>query len=268
MHDTIQFLLRHGYAVLFLNVLAEQAGLPIPAVPALLAMGALSATGEFSPAIALVLAVAACLISDMLWYELGRLQGQAILGVLCRLSLEPDYCIKRTKNVFGRYGDRGLLLAKFIPGFSTIAPPLSGMTRMPRHRFLLLDGIGSALWAALFLGLGALFHTQLQYLADTVTRLGSLLGSVLFAIVVLYAAWQIFQRRSFLRKLRLARVTPEEVKQWMDSGESIAIVDLRHDSDVQASPNRLPGAIRLTAEELDLRHDEIPRDREIILYCS
>lgn len=268
MQQTLDFLLRHGYAVLFLNILAEQAGLPLPAVPALLAMGALIALGHFSPWIALALAVVACLLSDLLWYEIGRFRGQAVLGVLCKLSLEPDYCINRTKNVFGRYGDRGLVFAKFIPGFSTIAPPLSGMTRMSRRRFLLLDGLGSALWAGLYLGLGSLFHTQLQHLADTVVRLGSMLGSLVVAILLLFGLWQVYQRRRILRKLRLARVTPEEVKQWLDAGEQVAIVDLRHDSDITAHPCRLPGAIRLASADLELRHNEIPRDREVILYCS
>lgn len=268
MQHTLDFLLRHGYAVVFLTVLAEQAGLPIPALPCLLAMGALVGMGTYSPWIAVLLAVLGCLLSDGLWYELGRRQGQAILGVMCKLSLEPDYCISRTKNVFGRYGDQGLLFAKFVPGLSTIAPPMAGMTRMHRGKFFLLDGIGSAVWAGLYLLLGALFRTQLQYIADTIVRLGSLLGTVLVLALVLFGIWEIWQRRRFLRELRQARVTPEEVKQWLDDGDPIVIVDLRHGFDIGMNPEKLPGAIRMTSEELEERHSEIPRDREVVLYCS
>lgn len=268
MGATLEFLLRHGYAVVFATVLGEQLGIPIPATPVLLAMGALAGAGHFSFGLALALAAFASLLSDAVWYGLGRYRGQTILSLLCRISLEPDYCITRTKNIFGRYGQRGLLIAKFVPGFSTAAPPMAGLTRMPLTRFLVLDGLGSLLWAGAFLFLGLVFRHQLEWFASMLLHLGKSLGILLAVALVCYGVLLMYQRRKFLRSLRMARVTPEVVRSWLDAQEPVLILDLRHESDVVAQPMRLPGALRITQEELEARHQEIPRDREIVLYCS
>src|SRR3989442_381188 len=122
----VRFLLTHGYALLFACVLAEQVGLPVPAVPILLGVGALAGSGHMSVVVALCVAAAASLPPDLAWYELGRRRGSRVLGVLCRVSLEPDFCVRRTENLFVRYGWRTLLIAKFLPGLSTVAPPLAG----------------------------------------------------------------------------------------------------------------------------------------------
>src|SRR6202795_1674680 len=147
MHQTIEFVLRHGYAILFAWVFAEQIGLPVPAMPMLLAMGALAGSGDFSFPAAMLLAVSACLTGDTIWFWLGRRRGYSILSLLCRISLEPDSCVRRTNDVFARYGSGAVVFAKFIPGLSTVAPPLAGLTHMPIWRFLLADGAGAILWA-------------------------------------------------------------------------------------------------------------------------
>jgi len=268
MKSTLQVFLQYGYWVLFANVLAEQLGLPIPAVPALLAMGVLSGLGSFSFAVALGIAVLACMMADYLWYYMGRTRGQSILNLLCRLSLEPDYCVSRTKGLFGRYGDKGLLVAKFLPGFSTVAPPMAGLTRMSPARFLLLDGSGSLLWAVAFMGTGYVLRAQIEWAAETLSNFGSSLGLVAGLSVGFYAAWQLVQRRKILLSLREARVTPEEVMDRLKAGEDLMILDLRQQGDVDAQPMRLPNAMHFTLEELEERHEEIPRDREIVLYCS
>jgi membrane protein DedA with SNARE-associated domain len=268
MKATLQFLLQYGYWVLFATVLAEQLGVPIPAVPALLAMGALAGLGHFSLALSLGLALFACLLADFVWYYMGRTRGQSVLKLLCRLSLEPDFCVSRTKGLFGRYGDKGLLVAKFLPGFSTVAPPMAGLTRMSPARFLLLDGGGSLLWTGTFVGLGYLFRTQLEEAAEALARFGSSVGILVGLGVGAYAIWQLVQRKKTLVSLRAARVTPEEVMQRMNAGEQLVILDLRGKTDVEAAPLRLPNAIHFTLEELEARHEEIPRDREIVLYCS
>jgi membrane protein DedA with SNARE-associated domain len=268
MTQTLQFVIHYGYWLLFATVLAEQLGLPIPAVPALLAIGALAGLGDFSFGLALLVAFVACVGADFVWYYLGRTRGQSILNLLCRLSLEPDHCVSRTKGLFGRYGDKGLLVAKFLPGFSTVAPPMAGLTRMSALRFLLLDGAGSLLWTATFLGIGYLFRIQLEDAAEVLARFGSSFGAMIAVVLVLYAIWQLIQRRKFLLSLRAARVSPEEVMARLNAGESLVIVDLRLKGDIQADPVRLPNAIHFTLEELEARHQEIPRDREIVLYCS
>jgi membrane protein DedA with SNARE-associated domain len=268
MNATLQFVLQYGYWVLFANVLAEQLGLPIPAVPALLAMGALAGLGKFSFAMALAIAFVACVMADFVWYYMGRTRGQAILNLMCKMSLEPEFCVRRTKGLFGRYGDKGLLVAKFLPGFSTVAPPMAGLTRMSPARFLLLDGSGSLLWTATFMGVGFLLRTQLEEAAQALSRFGARLGVVMGIVVAAYAAFQWRERRKKLDSLREARVTPEEVMDLMRAGEPLVFLDLRGKKDVEAHPLRLPNAIHFTIDELEARHEEIPRDREIVLYCS
>lgn len=268
MDQAIQFLLRHGYATLFLFVFAEQMGLPLPAVPILLAMGALAGAGQMSFPLALGLAVVASLLSDLFWYQLGRYQGSSILNLLCRISLEPDSCVRRTEDVFARHGARALLFAKFVPGLNTAAPPLAGLFRMGLGRFLAFDTAGAVLWAGAFSGLGYVFSEQLEQVARAVLQFGSWsMAGVLLALAG-YIGWKYFDRQRFLRELRIARITPEELQQKLEAGEEVVIVDLRHRMEFEGEASTLPGAVHILPEEFDQRHLEIPRNREIVLYCT
>lgn len=268
MTDPLRFLLRHPYGVVWLVVAAEQLGLPIPAGPVLLAAGALAGMDKFGLVPALLVAVSACLLSDLIWYEAGRRRGGSILGLLCRIALEPDSCVRRTEDTFARHGARTLLVAKFIPGLNTVAPPLAGVSGMRRHRFLAFDAAGAALWAAAYLALGYLFSDQLEAVAELAPRLGGGLIAILAGALALYLAWKYVQRRRFLRSLRVARISPEELKQRLDSQEALVVVDLRHSLDFEADPHRVPGALHMTPDELERRHAEIPRDRDVVLYCT
>ncbi len=268
MDDAIHFLVRHGYIVLFLWVFAEQIGLPLPAVPFLFAAGAMGGSGRLNVGLAIGVAVLASLLSDVTWYEIGRRRGSQILQLLCRISLEPDSCVRRTEDVFARHGARSLLVAKFIPGLSTAAPPLAGIFRMRLRRFLLFDSLGALAWAGAFAGMGYLFSDQLEQLAAYALRLGASLAGVLAGFLAVYILWKFVQRQRFLRQLRIARITPEELKRRLDEGEAIMIVDLRHSLDFEAEPHTIPGALRLPPEELERRHHEIPRDRDVVLYCT
>jgi membrane protein DedA with SNARE-associated domain len=249
-------------------VLAEQVGLPLPAVPILLAAGGLAGTGRLSLAPILALAVAACLAGDGVWYWLGRRRGGRVLGFLCRISLEPDSCVRRTSELFARHGARSLLVAKFVPGFSTAAPPLAGIIGMRPGRFLLWDGLGSLLWAGLFVGLGHVFSDRLERVAGYALALGSWLVALLVAALAGYVVWKWMERRRFVRRLRVARIDVEELKRRLDAGEDVVVVDLRHAMDFEADPATIPGALLLSPEELEARHLEIPREREIVLYCT
>jgi membrane protein DedA with SNARE-associated domain len=266
--EPIQFLVRHGYTVLFVGVLVEQIGLPVPAVPFLLAAGALAGSGELSFVLATTVGVVAALLSDALWFELGRSRGSRVLNLLCRISLEPDSCVKRTENAFIRYGVRSLLIAKFIPGLSTVAPPLAGIFRIRVPRFLLYDTLGAILWVGSFAALGYLFSDQLGQVAARAAQLGALLVLILAGALAAYIAYKYVQRQRILHRLRVARITAEELRQKLESGEEVMIVDLRQQLDLQAAPSRIPGALRMAMEELEKRHQEIPRDRDIVLYCS
>jgi membrane protein DedA with SNARE-associated domain len=264
----LSFLLRHGYAVLFAVVLIEQAGLPLPSPPFLLAAGALVADGRLNLAAALLVVVAACLVTDLAWFQLGKRHGARILGLLCRISLEPDSCVRRTENVLAAGGARALLVAKFVPGLSTVAPPVAGMMRMRLWRFLVWDMAGALVWSGSYFALGYVFHSQLEQVAELAAGLGSRLAALGAAALVLYVAWKYAQRRRFIRELTVARITPEELQRRLGAGEEIAVVDLRHSMEFEADPATVPGAIHMLPEEIDERHRAIPRDRDVVLYCT
>ena len=268
MHSTLPFVLRHSYALVFLIVLTEQAGLPIPALPVLLAAGALAGQGRLSLPLALGLAVGASLMADFVWYELGRRRGHSILSLLCRISLEPDSCVRRTENLFAERGARSLLVAKFIPGLGTAATTLSGMLHMRLWRFFAWDAVGALLWAGAFAGAGFVFSAQLDRVAVYALRLGTGLLILLAGGLAAYICFKYYQRQRFIRALRIARITPEELKQKLDAGEDIVVVDLRHSVEFEADDAKVPGAIHLDPEEIEQRHVDIPRDRDVVLYCT
>jgi membrane protein DedA with SNARE-associated domain len=267
-NETVGFLVRHGYGVVFASVLVEQLGLPLPAIPVLLAAGALAGSGKLSLSLILTLAVAAALIGDTVWYEIGRRRGARVLGLLCRISLEPDSCVRRTETTFAGHGSKSLLVAKFVPGLSTVAPPLAGVFQMRFPRFLLFDSAGTLLWAGVFIGLGYVFSHQIEGISDRAAALGGWLLVLLAAGLAAFLGWKYFERRRFLHELHVARITPEELRAKLDGGEEVVIVDLRHSLDLDADPVVIPGAQHLLLEEFEQHHHTIPRDREIVLYCT
>jgi membrane protein DedA with SNARE-associated domain len=268
MDSLIELLIRHGYTVVFGWVLAEQIGLPLPAVPFLLAAGALAGTGRLSVGMALLAAGVASLIGDMVWYWIGRAGGVRVLGWLCRLSLQADSCVQRTQRRFTAHGARSLLVAKFLPGFNTVAPPLAGIVRMPLAQFLLFTGLGGLIWAGAWLGLGWLFAAQIEVIASEAARLGRGAGLVLGVALAAHIGWKYVRRRRFLRKIRIARITPQELKRQLDAGDDVIVVDVRDRLDFETEPAIIPGALHLTTEDLEERHREIPRERDIVLYCT
>jgi membrane protein DedA with SNARE-associated domain len=268
MHSALEFLLRHGYAVLLGWVFSEQLGLPVPSLPLLLTAGALAGSGRLNFFFALFLCVIAAVAADSIWYTLGRLRGIKVLQLLCKISLEPDSCVRRTEGIFSKQGARSLLLAKFLPGLGTVAPPLAGIFHMRPRRFLLFDAGGSVLWAGSLLGLGFVFSGEIEKLLDHALRLGRGLLVVVVAILASYLAYKFIARQRFLRELRIGRITVGELKKKIDDGEDLVIVDLRHSLDFEADPETIPGAFRMDAKELEEKNDRLPRDREVILYCT
>ena len=268
MNDVIEFLIRHGEAVLFVIVFGEQIGLPVPAVPVLLAAGALAGAGKMSLASAIFLSLIACFAGDLVWYGLGRYRGRQALNLLCRISLEPDSCVRRTENFFGRHGLRSLILAKFIPGLSTITPALAGLFGVGARQFLLYNGLGALVWSMSFIVPGYLFSNQIESIATQAARFGASAILLFGGVFVIYLAYKLLHRQWLLRQLRFARISPDELKRLMDEGHDVVVVDLRSTLDHEADPHTIPGALRMTAEELEHRHHEIPRDQDVILFCA
>lgn len=268
MHRTVEFLLHHGYVVLLAWVFAEQTGVPVPSIPLLLAAGALAGSHQLNLFASLFIVTFAAVSADSLWYQLGRRKGIKVLQFLCKITIEPDSCVRRTEGVFSRQGARSLILAKFLPGLSTVAPPLAGIFHMRPRRFLLFDAAGSFLWASTFLGLGYVFSGQIERIAEHAASLGGWLVVILVGALASYLGYKFVARKRFLRELRIARITVEELKSKLDAGEDLAIVDLRHSMDFEADPETIPGAFRVDAKELEEKNELLPRDREIILYCT
>jgi membrane protein DedA with SNARE-associated domain len=268
MHRTLEFLLHHGYVVLLGWVFAEQIGLPLPSMPLLLAAGALAGTGHLNFIASLLYVMLAAVSADSIWYQLGRHNGISILQLLCKISIEPDSCVRRTEGLFSKQGARSLLLAKFVPGLSTVTPPLAGIFHMRPRRFLLFDAVGSLLWAGTFLGLGYVFSGQIEYVAEHLAVLGGWVLVLFAGALAAYIAYKVVARQRFLRELRISRITVDELKQKIDAGEDLVIVDLRHSMDFEADPETIPGAFRMDAKELELKNDQLPRDREVVLYCT
>jgi membrane protein DedA with SNARE-associated domain/rhodanese-related sulfurtransferase len=268
MTQTTQFLIHHGLPIVFAAVFVEQMGLPLPALPWLLAAGALAAAGEFNLLLGLWVVVMACLMADVFWFYLGRYRGNQVLSLLCRISLEPDSCVRRTQNVFTKYGLRGVLIAKFLPGMSTIAPPLAGMYGIRVSRFLLVDGLGSLLYAACLLAFGYFFSHQIDQVAAAFSRIGGSALTLILGLAALYVGYKYWQRWHLLRELRMARITAAELRGMLDSGKNPLIFDLRSSAALEQDPVLIQGAIHLSLEDIEKRLTDFPRDRDIIVYCS
>jgi len=268
MNEILDFLTRHGPSVLFAAVFVEQMGIPLPASPWLLAAGALGATGK--PHWYSALAAGACgsLLADAIWFYLGRYRGQRVLNFLCRVSLEPDSCVRRTQDLFSRYGMRGVIAAKFVPGLSTLAPPMAGNSGIPAARFFFFDSLGSLLYTGVFILIGTIFSKQLDQVLAALERLGTGALMLVIGLLVLYLGYKFYQRHRLLKELQMARITVDELNQRLEAGENVTILDLRSAAEVERNPLLIRSARHMTMEELKSRKSEIPHDRDIILYCS
>jgi hypothetical protein len=212
--------------------------------------------------------VLAAITADSIWFQLGRTMGVRVLRLLCRISLEPDSCVRRTETIFSSRGERTLLFSKFLPGLNTVAPPLAGIVDMRLWRFLLFDALGTVLWAGTFLGLGYAFTGEIERIAARAESMGGWALVIVVAGLAGYIAYKFVARQRFLRELRIARIGADELKARIDSGEALVIVDLRHTVDVEAEPETIPGAFLLDADELQTKHDWLPLDRDVILFCT
>jgi membrane protein DedA with SNARE-associated domain len=268
MSEHLQFLAQHGYAVLFAWVLAEQAGMPIPAIPILLAAGALAASGDLALVPAILLAILGAMAADFTWYQFGKHRGMSVLSLLCRVSLEPDSCVRQTQTAFSKQGVRSLLIAKFIPGLNTAAPPLAAIIGVSVPKFLLYDFLGCLIWAGGFIILGYVFDKQLDEIIHAIEGVGGSLATTLIFALALYIVYKFLKRQLFLRELRVLRLQPAQLKELLDSGAQVVVVDLRHPADYANEPRSIIGAIRMSPQEIEEKHEQIPRGQDVILYCT
>jgi membrane protein DedA with SNARE-associated domain/rhodanese-related sulfurtransferase len=273
MSSVMLLFLRHAYSVMFGWVLIEQAGVPVPSVPIMLAAGTMSAAHKVHIALLLPLVLLACIVSDSAWYWMGRRYGSRVLNVLCRFSLEAATCLNRTQGSIARRGAFTLLFAKFVPGLSTMAPPIAGQAGVPYAEFVAYDMAGSLFWAASWLFAGRFFGDLARRSNQFFATLAHFAGVLVLLMIIGVLLYRYIQRRRFLTELRGMRLEPAQLLAMMDDatrdGEQAPfIVDLRHPLDVLTDPLVVPGALRIGPEELKKNRDVIPHDRDVVLYCT
>ena len=215
MNDIVQFVMKHGYPVLFGALFAHQLGLPVPGPLFLLAAGALAAAGKLGLVAALVLAIIAAVLGDWPWYEAGRRHGDRVLHFIHRLARDPDAHDRRAKETFARYGPPILVIAKFVPGLDAVTPPLAGISRTSRIRFLGLDAVGAGLYSCTYAALGYVFSHDLERVAAYAGRAGTVLAGLVLAGLLLYT----LRRYRLTHKSRLMQVTPSEPR---EPGETVS----------------------------------------------
>jgi membrane protein DedA with SNARE-associated domain/rhodanese-related sulfurtransferase len=268
MNALNSFLHEYGNLVVFGASLLEQSGLPLPATPVYVAAGVAIGAGEMHGPTVLALAVAGSLLGDLFWYFLGRWRGHQVLRFLCRLSLEPDSCVRDTEERFQRYGVRSLVIAKFLPGLGTVIRPLAAVAGVGVGAFLFYTGLGTVLYIGLFMALGYVFSDQADQLLPRVASTGHVLLGVLIAGFSLYALYKLYKRRQFLQRLPTTRLSAETLKEKMDSGLSLVIVDLRTPLQIKAFPYSIPGALQIPLQALERAYTKLPSERDIILFCN
>ncbi|OOG64060.1 sulfurtransferase [Rhodanobacter sp. B04] len=267
-HHIIALIAQYGLLLVFFNVLVEQAGVPVPAVPTMVVAGALSASGKLPLAGIMSAVVLACLLSDLVWYWAGRRFGAGVMRTICRISLSPDSCVKQSELRFQRWRGRILLIAKFVPGLSTVAPPLVGAMGLRAGTFILLDGLGSLLWAGMAVGLGHAFAAQIDDLLADLASAGTVALELLLGLLVLYIAAKWWQRRRLLVALRMARITVDELSESIADGQNPVVVDVRSQAARLLDTRIIPGALLADLDGVDQALQDISRDRELVIYCS
>ncbi len=268
MPIAVDFFLHYVYLILFLWVMAEQLGAPIPSIPLLLTAGTLTATHKVSLPATLLVVMAACAVSDSIWYYLGQKYGGSVVKLLCRLSMESSTCVRRTNTYFSTHGSKALLVAKFVPGLSTVAAPVAGQTGMPYKTFLAYDMAGALFWSLSVTLAGRFFGDELKKNPHAFSMLGHFAVLVFVLLLAGTLLYRLIKQQSFLKSVRGAKIEPEELKDMLDAGEKVFIVDLRHPLDYLPDPRVVPGSVRISPETLSLHNEQIPRDRDVVLYCT
>jgi membrane protein DedA with SNARE-associated domain/rhodanese-related sulfurtransferase len=267
MANLISLLQEYGVLIVFIVVLVEQMGAPLPAYPVLIVSGALAVDkGGASLAGVLAISLAACMLADFFWFRAGRHYGKRILKLLCRISLSPDYCVSQTEDNFRKWGPKSLIVAKFIPGFNTIGPPLAGAMGTRVSVFFSFSALGGLLWSLTGVSIGAYFHANVDEVLDMLATMGSTALSVLGTLLALFVLFKYVERRRFQRAMRTERISVDQLKDLLADGHEPVLIDARSATAQQMDPP-VPGALLLNGDPLKIVN-ALPRDRHIVVYCS
>jgi membrane protein DedA with SNARE-associated domain/rhodanese-related sulfurtransferase len=268
MSQLIDLIQHYGLAFVFVNVLLLQAGMPVPAYPTLIVTSALAARNPYSLFGLLGTAVAASVIGNVSWYVAGRRLGGRVLKTLCRVSLSPDSCVRQTEMIFARWGAPSLMVAKFIPGFASVATAMAGIVRLPPWRFVLFDAIGAALWSGVAIALGYVFRDAVNDVLAVFEAMGEIGLVVIVALFGVYVVVRWIQRQRFIRQLRMDRMTVDELREVLTTeGQSTKVIDVRSPIS-QAVTGRIPGAVTVDASNIKVDLLAIEPETEVVVYCA
>lgn len=268
MANLILLLQEYGVLIVFAVVLVEQIGLPIPAFPLLIVAGALSVDGDTHWMAVLVASMIACLISDSFWFRAGRHYGKRILKLLCKISLSPDYCVSQTEDNFNRWGPKALVVAKFIPGFNTIAPPLSGALGVSTGTFYGFSTLGALVWSGTGIAIGAFFHTSVDQVLDILSTMGTTALIVLGVLLLLFVLFKYIERKRFRQSVEIERITIDDLKALLEQGKEPVMIDARSVTAQLLEP-AIPGALLFNGgETVPNLIAGLDKKRHIIVYCS
>jgi membrane protein DedA with SNARE-associated domain/rhodanese-related sulfurtransferase len=267
MQFLVNLIEQYGLALVFLNVLALQLGLPVPAIPTLIVVGAAAAVGErYSVPQVLAVAVVASLIADLVWYAAGRHVGRRVLRLMCRLSLSPDSCVRQSETTYDRWGPPSLMVAKFIPGFAAIATSMAGVVRTNLASFITFDAIGALLWAGAGVLLGWIFRDAVADVLAVIEAAGTWGVLGIGTALLLWLLIKYVQRRRLIQQLRMARVSVDELQRMLEAGERPLVVDVR--SAKSREEGTIPGSLWVNMQTIDTSMRELPVADEVIVFCA
>jgi membrane protein DedA with SNARE-associated domain/rhodanese-related sulfurtransferase len=257
----------YGLLLIFAVVLLDEIGLPVPSLPALVVAGALASNGHFSLPGVLAATLAGALVADIIWFWACQRLGRRVLALLCRISLAPDSCVRQTENLFNRVGSWSLLFARYVPAFSNIAVAMAAITRLPLLSFVMLNLAGSFFYYGLAVLLGALFHRAVDDILHTMETFGTV---SIVALVTAFAAYVLFrwwERITFIRQLRMDRITVAELVGLIESGKAPVILDVRSAA-ARDQGGIIPGALAAHPEDIHPLLKQIAPETEIVVYCA
>lgn len=257
----------HVFWILAANTLLHELGVPLPMLPTGLVAGA-RASGAIDPLLSIAAIVAGTLIGNSVWFAAGRRYGTGVLKLLCRLSLSADTCVSRTESAFGRWGWSSLVVGRFLPGVSLVAPPLAGALGMGWSKFLILTGAGASLYGLVVVGTGMLLRDQIESALRELYSFGWQALAAIVIVLALYIAWRWWWRRRVARALGVSRISVDELRALIAAGETPLVVDVRGPTTQRVDPRRIPGAIGVPLDAIEAGDAALPRDRQIVLYCA
>jgi membrane protein DedA with SNARE-associated domain/rhodanese-related sulfurtransferase len=267
--DPFDLLADWGVALIAVSMIAAQAGLPIPEEPILVAAGGLARDGTLDLAAVLAAAILSCLLVDHAWFIAGRWRGRRMLAGLCRISISPDTCVRRTDDLIIRYGEPLLVVAKFIPGISLLAIPTAAAMGIPYRRFLAYDLAGCVIWCGSLAALGWVFSREVHSLIALIERFGTHAVVVLGLLLAAYIGWKVAHRMRLRRLFRLVRVAPDEVARLIaEQGSDVVILDARSRLARVEDPRAFPGSIAIEShEEIEGLPPET-RTKTVVTFCT